>query len=387
MWLLVFIFVLITALLGWMLFIYFLLLYVTSFFKKSPKPSFPENFPEMTVVIPCYNEEEGIVRKIANLKELEYPREKLRLIFADGGSTDNTLAALRAAQSQGIEFEIADCPRKGKINQLNFVLPNIHSELVVNSDVDAALEKDALKWIAAEFVKDPEVYVVGAFCSPEKTLEIENYYWSSQNKGRLLESDAHSASIVIAQCYAFKRELLDAFPADVVADDIYVAFAANVRGKKAIYSRYALAKETRTPQSYSEFIPHKFRKSNAYLRESLRFLYQLPEMKPFFKLIFFTRLLQQVLLPWALLSWVMVAGVLLTLFRYDIVILDFILLGILFSITGLVFSHLRLPGDSQRYSLMTMMKGYLITISIMLATGLTYPFFRQDSFYERIGKK
>jgi poly-beta-1,6-N-acetyl-D-glucosamine synthase len=387
MWLLVFIFLSITVLLGWTLFIYFVLLYLVTIFRRQKMPALPDEFPDMTVVIPCYNEGSNIALKVSNLKDLDYPRNKLMIIFADGGSADDTLKILRELNGKGLEFEIISCPESGKINQLNFVLPGIKNELIVNSDVDADLDKMALKWIAAEFNKDPDIGVVGAFCHPFETLEVEDYYWAQQNKSRLMESDAHSTSIVIAQCYAFRKELIESFPKDVVADDIYIAFIANVKGKKAIYSRYALARETRTPQSYSEFLPHKFRKSNAYLRESLRFLYCLPEMKPFFKMIFVTRLMQQVFLPWGFLSWALIAGVLLTLKRYDIVIFGSAVLGTLFFMTVFAFSRIKLPSGVSRFSLPTMINGYIITNIIMLATGLSYPFFRQNSLYDRIGSK
>ncbi|MCI0475716.1 MAG: hypothetical protein L0Y55_05675, partial [Anaerolineales bacterium] len=230
----------------------------------------------------------------------------------------------------------------------------------------------------------PEIWVVGAYCRPAEGLAIEQYYWDSQNKGRLLESDAHTASIVIAQCYAFRRELLTAFPDDVIADDIYVAFLANSLGYRTIYSRHATAIETRTPQDISQFLPHKFRKSNAFLRESLRFVYRLPEMSPFCKMLLVTRTVQQLLLPWALISWMLIAGVLLTLFRFDVVIFGALFLVLLLLLTNRVFAWTPLPGGTRRYSLATVLIGYLLTTLIMLTTGVSYPFFRQGSSYARL---
>ncbi|MEW5719972.1 MAG: hypothetical protein AB1817_15190, partial [Chloroflexota bacterium] len=202
--------------------------------------------------------------------------------------------------------------------------------------------------------------------------------------GRLLESDAHTASIVIAQCYAFRRELLTAFPDDVIADDIYVAFLANTLGYRTIYSRHATAVETRTPQDISQFLPHKFRKSNAFLRESLRFLYRLPEMSPFCKMLLTTRVVQQLLLPWALIFWILIAGVLLTLFRFDVVIFGAAFLVMLLLLTNRVFAWTPLPESGQRYALGTVLLGYALTVAIMLTTGLSYPFFQQGSSYARL---
>jgi poly-beta-1,6-N-acetyl-D-glucosamine synthase len=385
MWLLVFIFLFITGFIGWMLFGYFILIFLIGIFTAKKAITIPAELPDISVVVSCYNEEAGILDKVKNLRQLEYPQECLQIVFVDGGSTDNTVPLLEKEQGGDLPITILASPTKGKISQINYALPKLRGKIIVNTDVDARLKPDALLWIAAEFAADPNVWVVGAYCYPEQTLAVEKYYWSAQNKSRFLESDANSSSIVIAQCYAFRRELMSSFLEDVVADDIYVAFLASVMGKKTVYSRKAIASETRNPQSYAEFMPHKFRKSNAFLRESLRFIYRLPEMNALFKATLLTRIAQQTLLPWALLSWLLVSGVLLTLFRYDIVIFGTAFLAFFFVVTQRIFSWQKLPGEPQSYSLLTTITGYVLTLVIMLATALSYPFYRQGSSYARLG--
>ena len=301
-------------------------------------------------------------------------------MFVDGNSNDKTIELLETYN----EFIIHKCPVNGKINQLNYILPKIYSNIVLITDVDGLLKPNTLKWIAAEFNSNPDASVVGAYCYPINTLEIEHYYWSAQNRGRFLETYAKTSSIVVAQCYAFKNGLLTSFPDDVIADDIYTAFLANTLNKKTIYSYHAIAYETRTPKLYSEFIPHKFRKSNAFLRESLRFLYRLPEMNIYFKLILATKIAQQLLLPLGFLIWIILSGVLLTLYRYDIVIIGAAILFFLFVITSRIFASIILPDGIQKYSLLTIIKGYIMTNIIVLATGLCYPFYNQNSNYKRL---
>lgn len=364
-----------------------MLIWFMGLFRKKEIPEIPPQLPKISIVIPCFNEEEQIISKLENIRRLDYPQELLEVFFVDGGSADNTLELLSRAIKESEPYKIVKCPRPGKIRQLNYILPALKSKIIVNTDVDARLSSDALKWIAAEFDTGKNVAVVGAYTRPSDAIEIEKYYWSSQNKGRFLESDAASSSIVIAQCYAFRRGFLRAFPEDVVADDIYIAFLAHARGARVIYSHYIAARETRCPKTYAEFMPHKFRKSNAFLRESLRFLYLLPEMNIFCKMMFITRVFQQLMLPWALLFWVLLAGALLTIFRYDIVIITFIVLAILFILTSKIFTSIKLPEERQEYSLLTVVKGYFLALAVMLATGISYPFFKQGSVYSRIKDK
>lgn len=385
MWLLVFTFFVTILLIGWMLFGYLLFIWCMGLFRRNDQPSFPSSWPLVSVIVPCYNEQEQIIDKLEDIRNLDYSRDCLEVIFADGGSSDQTVELLTAAMGKDEPYRVLECPRRGKIHQLNHALSQVRGEIILNSDADSRLSPDALKWLTAEFASRPEVWVVGAYCRPGQTLEVEQYYWSAQNKGRLMESLALSSSIVIAQCYAFRRGLLKAFPDDVVADDVYIAFHANTLGYRTVYSRYAMALEMRSPQSYEEFLSHKFRKSNAFLRENLRFLYRLPEMEPFCKMMLFTRTIQQLLLPWLLLFTILLSGVLLTTFRFDIVIIGFLFLLILFLLTSRVFAWVKLPDGPHHYPIATMIKGYFLTNLIMLATGISYPFFRQGSSYARLG--
>jgi len=387
MWILEFVFFTITLLLAWTLFGYFLFLWFTSLFRRRETPPFPASWSMISLIVPCYNEESQIGAKIENIKFLDYPADRLEIVFADGGSTDRTLDLLEASTAGNAAIRVIRCPAKGKIAQLNHVIPLLHGEIIVNSDTDARMSPSALRWIAAEFAAAPDACVVGAYCCPDDSLGVETYYWDSQNRGRLLENDAGTSSIVIAQCYAFRQGLLQRFPDDVVADDIYVAFLANTLGFRTIYSRQAIALETRNPRDYSQFVPHKFRKSNAFLRESLRFLYRLPEMKGLFKVIFVTRIAQQLLLPWAILWWILIAGALITVFRYDVVFFGATFLFILFFLTSRCFAGVKLNGRSTHFSFATMVRGYVLTLAILLTTGLTYPFFRQGSSYRRIQDK
>jgi len=389
MWLLVFLFLVTTLLLAWTMFGYFLFAWIIGLFRPKKAPVFPPVWPVMSVIVPCYNEEGAILEKLENLRALDYPKDKLEAVFVDGRSTDGTVRLLTENIRGDEPYRVHTCARGGKIHQLNEIIPRLKGEIIVNTDVDAHLRPDTLKWVAAEFNTAPDVYVVGVYISPASSMEVELYYWDSQNKVRLLESDAGAASIVIAPCYAFKKGLLTAFPDDVVADDVYVATLANSLGYRAVYSRAATARETRMPESYAEFLPHKFRKSNAVLRESLRFLYKLPEMGYLVKIMSLTRVIQQLLLPWTLLWWLLLAGALMTIFpvvRYDIVLFCAGFLLALLLITGRVFASVKLPDTEEVrvYSSRTIMEGYIVTLFILLMTGVSYLFFRQGSSYARL---
>lgn len=386
MWLLEFSFYLVTGIIVWMMFGYFIFLRIMGVLNGTRIPEIPAELPNITVIVACYNEETIIADKIANIRGLSYPSDHLEVLFVDGGSTDKTVAFLEEAINPGEPFRVLRSPRGGKINQLNYALSQAKGEIIFNTDADAMMEKDCLRWCIAEFARGPDVLVVGAYCSPHpQALDMEKYHWISQNKGRFLESDACCSSIVVAPCYAFRRCLITTFPDDVIADDIYVAYMGHASGGRTIFSHQARVQEIRVPTDPGMFISHKFRKSNAFLRESLRFLHRLPDMGMFCKTMFITRIGQQLFLPALLIWWLLIAGALLSLGSYVPLILGVTCILLIFVVTSFVFTTVPLPEEPVKSSITTMVKGYTISLSILLAMAVSYPFYRQTSTYARIG--
>ena len=375
----------VTLILGWILFGYFIYLYIRGSNKTKKQPNIPDKLPFMSVVVPCYNEENRIIDKLNDLKGLDYPADLMEVIFVDGGSSDRTVQLLKERSSGNFKFRMETSLHKGKINQINHILPQLKGEIIVITDVDGFLSKGALKWIAAEFENCRDAYVVGAFCYPGKALDIEHYYWFVQNIGRLLETRAHTSSMVIAQCYAFRKGLLNAFPEDVAADDVYIALLANTLGWEVIYSRYAIASETRAPQDYAEFFLHKLRKSHNVLREFIRFSRRILDMDNYFKICFMTRFAQQLILPWICILWLLMSGILVAFMRFEIVILSILFLAALFILARQVMSRIELPGSTRKYSITSALEGCVAMSIVMLCTALYYPFHSHGSDYRRIG--
>lgn len=386
MWILIFLFGVSCLVVGWTCFGYYIYLRFLTLLRPRPQPPVDcSDLPFISVVIPCYNEREQIVAKYINLREQDYPKERLELVFADGGSTDGTVELLEEHAKGDPAVRIVRCPQKGKIAQLNHVLPLLRGEIVVNTDVDGQMDNDTVSCLVREFYREPEVAVVGAYVYPAKALDVDACYWAGQNRGRLLENDVRTTSIVIAVCYAFRKELFPCFPADVVADDIYVAFEANTRGLRSVYCREAVVAEVRGPSSLEQFFAHKFRKSNAFLREALRFLYRVPDMPKGWKLMYCTKVAQLFLLPWAVVWLALLGGSLLTLGRYDVVIIGFAFLVILLGTTSAVFRRIPLPEGEATSDFFTLLAGYLYSTLVLLATGLSYPFYQQTSSYSKTG--
>jgi len=81
--------------------------------------------PFVSIVVPTYNEEKVIEKRIKNLFELDYPKDKYEIIVVDSGSADSTAQIVEKLiekhYSSGLNLRlIKEEERKGKASAINF---------------------------------------------------------------------------------------------------------------------------------------------------------------------------------------------------------------------------------------------------------------------------
>ncbi len=118
----------------------------------------PEKYPEVTIIVPAFNEESNIEITLNSLINLDYPKDKLKIIVVDDGSTDNTYKIAK-------NFENENCRvyRKkngGKASALNYALKRCTSEFVGALDADSYVKRDALRKIISYFELSPKIMAV-----------------------------------------------------------------------------------------------------------------------------------------------------------------------------------------------------------------------------------
>ena len=94
---------------------------------------------KITMIIPIYNESKTIAPMLEQLERLSGDWE---ILFADGGSCDDTLAQI------GDRFQVLNAP-KGRANQMNFAAAQATSEVIWFVHCDSILPKDAHAQISA----------------------------------------------------------------------------------------------------------------------------------------------------------------------------------------------------------------------------------------------
>jgi len=341
----------------------------------------------ITIVVPVHNEERFILDKIKNLAELEYPREKLHIIFAEGSSDDNTVEIIKKEVQKYNKtkyMELIETGKIGKTNQINHVLKGIDSDIIVNTDVDGDLPSDILYQINDKFNEDKRIGVVGCPIVPMHCVEAEFDFWHVQNKMRILESRAYSSSFVIGVCYAFRNGLFPEFNEDVVADDLFVSFKAADRKFLVKYIEDTVVYEKRSPSTISKFLKHKIRKANAVHTELFRFKWSLFKPSFFWNIIYPTKLLQLVIGPIMLLLLPIVVLYLLFIGYYWLILYSGLMIVISFFVSNSILRNIFPKLDHRSNFLIGTLFVTLISNVVLVLILLMYPFYRQTSKYKKI---
>lgn len=106
--------------------------------------------PPVSVVVPCFNEEDNIVEVVKHLSRLNYPH--FEIICVNDGSTDNTGPILdRLTQRYPMLRVIHQSRNQGKAVGLNTAAMLANSEYLLCIDGDALLDRNAIGWMLLHF--------------------------------------------------------------------------------------------------------------------------------------------------------------------------------------------------------------------------------------------
>lgn len=239
------------------------------FFSRKKDNHASSYLPAVTLIIPMYNEEKVITHKIENIAELDYPREKLRIIFLNDHSTDNSKSiSLAAITKNSLDASVVDNHGgKGKARALNWIFPSLDNEITVISDADALLKKDSLEKIVKNFANPDVGGVTGKIIILSDKSRIskshEDSYRFYYDIWRSGESKIHSVSVCNGPLMSFRTKLLNhmTIDPDIYADDSDIVFKIIKLGYRVIYEPEAIVFE-RVPLSMKGRFIQKMKRIN-----------------------------------------------------------------------------------------------------------------------------
>ncbi|MFZ2072494.1 MAG: glycosyltransferase family 2 protein [Minisyncoccia bacterium] len=138
--------------------VYVQVFFLLTFFEKKKKilirkEAFElDEYPGVTIIIPCYNEEKTIKGTINSLLNLDYPKDKLKLIIIDDGSKDNTFNVAKEEFENYPNIKIIQKKNGGKYTALNMGLELTDTPFLGCLDADSFVDAQALKRIMTYFL-------------------------------------------------------------------------------------------------------------------------------------------------------------------------------------------------------------------------------------------
>jgi cellulose synthase/poly-beta-1,6-N-acetylglucosamine synthase-like glycosyltransferase len=171
----------------------------------------PEYLPEVTLVVPAYNEMSCIESKLFNSLSLDYPTKKIEFLFVTEGSTDGTSEYIESicAQYPNVRM-IGGTARRGKIEAMNMAVPTIKSPIVIFTDANTTLNNQAIKAIVRHF-KDEKVGAVAG----EKRIQTndaeaaagagEGLYWKYESFLKKLDTQLYSVVGAAGELFAVEH--------------------------------------------------------------------------------------------------------------------------------------------------------------------------------------
>lgn len=212
--------------------------------------------PEVTLFIAAFNEEEVVNEKMKNCLEINYPPDKLHIVWVTDGSTDETnkTLATRWKKDATVYFEPK---REGKTAAINRGMKFISTPIVVFTDANTMINSNAIAEIVAAF-QNPQIGCVAGekrIDSGDKSQAAsggEGIYWKYESTLKALDSRLYSAVGAAGELFAIRRELFEEMKQDTLLDDFILSMRIAMKGYKIAYCSKAYAIEKGSANMHEE---------------------------------------------------------------------------------------------------------------------------------------
>jgi cellulose synthase/poly-beta-1,6-N-acetylglucosamine synthase-like glycosyltransferase len=227
---------------------------LSKLFGKSPvgyAPCTDGDLPSVSLLIAAYNEEQVIAQRIENALALDYPADRLEIVIASDGSTDNTARIVRGFTDQRIR--LLESPlRRGKATVLNAAFRHLRGEIVVLSDANTFTDSAALRRMTRWF-DDPNI---GSVCGrlvltdPATGRNVDGLYWKYETFLKTCEGRLGALLGANGAIYAVRRSHFAGIWSDTIVDDFVIPLVTRLRhGTTIVYDKTAIAYEE-TPHDF-----------------------------------------------------------------------------------------------------------------------------------------
>lgn len=235
-------------------FVLFLLVKLKRIFVKPSKFEADFDLPSVTILIAAYNEEDLIVEKVKNTLELDYPEDKLEVIFITDGSTDLTAEKIRSFPNVTL---LHQDERAGKMAAIKRAVPFINGNITVFTDANTFLNTSAIR----KLVRHYQNIKVGAVAGEKRILVSERadassagegFYWKYESRLKRWDYELYSNVGAAGELFSIRTALYPPVESDTIIDDHMIAMRIAEKGYIIAYEPEAYAMETASENTKEE---------------------------------------------------------------------------------------------------------------------------------------
>ena len=216
-------------------------------------------FPHVTVVVPTHNEESFIEKKINNLLNTNYPKDKLEIIFVDDSDDDTSHIIQKYINKFPIINLIKFHERKGYSPSMITGCKAAKGEIIVLTDAGSLHDDQTISNLIRHF-QNPKIGAVTGnnviLNNNEKIGNSEKLYIRLYNKMRTAETNMDSTFWFKGEASAIRKNLITDLINCNATFDTAAALLIRKKGYKTIYDPQAKYYEY-TPKTQSEWVKQK----------------------------------------------------------------------------------------------------------------------------------
>lgn len=230
---------------------YGILLYIIIKIKRLLKPgkktAGTDNYqPDVTLFISAYNEKDYVAGKMNNSLALDYPQEKLHIVWVTDGSDDGTPELLKKYSNVTVHHLPE---RNGKISAMNRGMRFVKTPIVIFSDANTMLGKESVKRIVSLFSTPTVGCVSGEKRIFAKESDVasgagEGLYWKYESALKKWDAELYSVVGAAGELFAIRTELYRDVEKDTLLDDFVISLRVAQDGYTIQYDPEAYAIES-----------------------------------------------------------------------------------------------------------------------------------------------
>ncbi len=215
-----------------------------------------EEWPEVTISVPVYNEAGAIRTTLESLLALDYPPDRRHIVVVSDASTDGTDDIVAEFADRGVR--LIRLPRRGgKTAAENAVAPALRGTIVVNTDATIRIPEGSLKALVAAF-RDPSVGVASGRDISVSSLKRDANRGESRYVGyemwvRRMETRVSSIVGASGCFYGIRRGLFDSIFPEALSRDFASPLIAREHGFRSVSVDNATALVPRTTTLRAEY--------------------------------------------------------------------------------------------------------------------------------------